>query len=748
MIFTERVITDDNEMMDEVISSSETSPQDVRKSPRGSAVRELWRKREGSIRSINSKNLNTRRGELIVNESEEENGKGNHETIASKRNELELTVEEVIDNDDNNDHNNKKDNAVGKKRAIAVAPRRSTVRDSWKKIAASTPKTRANPPNNNPRSPVISNGTDSAPNSSSSNIERQSLHNNLADGDIPLPQSTNENHDEEGSCDSPAINATGWNSKEKQIEQDVREGSSRSYSSAGHNSCAREIISNSTSPSAFNELKSKWAQFGVQQQAQTSPEKVITYKTNANIESFLKKASTESTSLEISPSSIKLFPKKSPDDYSAESAKDKEEITLSNTFERKKLLKFDPTTSKSTQSYNTRKYNSPEKRTHRSTGSDSTKETYSSSVSSGESNDLSYGCHSGLNTMSSSLASRRKKLDSKTLRSKYTRRQTNRSVVASVNKDSGIDTAPEKSSTIALTSTKDLVPTFSHDGDSTEISPPKIKEAVKNTDSQKSPDTIGKCSSRDASTTTQNPEYANNFSSLTSRASRKLRNIRQRQQQARNNDHESSDKSRRKTLSGEIQESNPIPLSSKESNTNPLSVSHNKTNLTFDVQTPKILDSPPPADTATIRRTRENTSYRSTLVSTDAVVLSPNPSLCSETDTITGESKNSRKSSPLHGVVPDANKMIPEEFVSEKNTNVESFQSAYNRTTLKDIAKDMTDEASSVLGMDDFNQIMQDAFNKIPFGDLFHLPSKKIIKRVPSPVEEVAIEVEYVADSD
>jgi len=193
-----------------------------------------------------------------------------------------------------------------------------------------------------------------------------------------------------------------------------------------------------------------------------------------------------------------------------------------------------------------------------------------------------------------------------------------------------------------------------------------------------------------------------------------------------------------------------------------------KSRIESPVQTPQHVDSRPPASSPTIRRTRTNDSFGSSIISMDeSTALSP--SLCSETTysnsqmhstyasefttgsaSIAGESKNSQKS-PLHDVVPDADKMVPEEFVSEKNTNVDSFKTAVERTSIGQLAKDMTEEASSVLGLDIFNSGMQNAINKLVLGDVFQQKKtrpKKLPKRAPSPIEEVAIEVEYVADSD
>jgi hypothetical protein len=170
---------------------------------------------------------------------------------------------------------------------------------------------------------------------------------------------------------------------------------------------------------------------------------------------------------------------------------------------------------------------------------------------------------------------------------------------------------------------------------------------------------------------------------------------------------------------------------------------------------------------------QENGSYvNPSVVSMDDSVAR-NPSLCSETlySSSKLESPNTSSKKYHHrsalDVVVDANEMVPDEFVSEKDANVQSFQTAYNNMSLEQIAKDMQEEASSVLNMDflnnDFlnndllNQGMQAAgqsLNKLVSasigGGVFQQKRspKKLIKRPTSPIEEVAIEVEYIADAE
>jgi hypothetical protein len=285
----------------------------------------------------------------------------------------------------------------------------------------------------------------------------------------------------------------------------------------------------------------------------------------------------------------------------------------------------------------------------------------------------------------------------------------------------------------------------------------------------------------------QNYSNSNSRSSLNSRASRKLRDIRQRQQQARNSRNEVQDKINDESskelntevLTNESQQKN-NDVSSPEL-TMKASVPHDEVNHSLDdnvlqpqpllespSQTPQIIDSRPSVPTPIIRRTKTNESCASSLISMDeSTALSP--SLCSETTydnsqmhittesaTIAGETRDSQatrdSSQRSRLIVSDADRMVPDEFVSEKNANVESFKTAYESTSFGQIAKDMTEQASSVLGIDILNSGMQNTLNKLVLGDVFgqkKITRKKVPKRrVPSPVEEVAIEVEYVADSD
>lgn len=113
--------------------------------------------------------------------------------------------------------------------------------------------------------------------------------------------------------------------------------------------------------------------------------------------------------------------------------------------------------------------------------------------------------------------------------------------------------------------------------------------------------------------------------------------------------------------------------------------------------------------------------------------------------------KSPHRKSPLE-VVPGADDMVPDEFVSEKNASVASFRTAYKRMSFEQMAKDIREEAGSVLDMEFISKGMHaasESIHKFVESEVFAAPRpRKTNNRIPSPVEEVAIEVEYIADSD
>lgn len=123
----------------------------------------------------------------------------------------------------------------------------------------------------------------------------------------------------------------------------------------------------------------------------------------------------------------------------------------------------------------------------------------------------------------------------------------------------------------------------------------------------------------------------------------------------------------------------------------------------------------------------------------------------SQSANVTSENAIGAQTSPLNGVVPNMEEMVPDQFFSEKDANVESFKTVYDKTSFGQIANDMREEASSLFELDILNEGVQGVHSALnTLGDaLFQTTSpRKLTRRAPSPIEEVAIEVEYVADPE
>ena len=1055
MIFTgDRVATND-EKMDEV-----TSSQDEQKSSysKRSSVVELWRKREGSIRSSNTTNKNTSlspsKSTIISAAEEEEEEKlpinsnkfeeekkqynhqqHQHQQIGSSQHseqdsrqhneksasDSNLRYDDDDDDDDddnnskkniasdsernkpesavtteNNDNNNTGDGGngrIGKKQgvvAVSAPARRSNIRDSWKKKAVnsspqhpSTPNRKAIHIDTTPCSPVIlynEQPTESAPSNCCNpvvvvidDVDRQSLDSSLNNSSPIVVESTTTTT----TTTSPSVKRSGirnssWRNRGGSI------GSINSTTSTTNSvkpiideqQAAKDDDVNETPPSnsnnnatsspsssAFDELKSKWAKFGVQHQpphptsTKSLPSQATTTTTTTPTKSFPRtvppsdgnhvvtnQLTDETTQKEEqqqqqqetnvkSPSRINVRPK-IPDRSGNKTIQNELVIVTGegssptsniSSAENNKSKFSKPT--KISRVKNLRKINTsssiPDNRIQKSSIGLNSKVTTKSSPSSSPSPLASKAVSMG----SSRLASRRK-LDSKGLRSKYTRRQTSATSSTTSNTDeesldittknssatnsSADDLIPIKQSSIAVTTSfvsaeqsvhhsllpssaeKEFVPSFPLDeslqdnslnlyntaatatttkviGKSEELNTRDhpshsfvpIQSQYESTDrrstgtnggemtkstllspqsnstdalnnfiavskfksnspiiypktqnnQQQNPNnnevdrtscddswSIGASNSRgEGSGEIRNQNYTNNSRSpFNSRASRKLREIRQRQQQLRNSriegqdntSDESSKELNTEVLTNESQNNNVV--SSSELTTK-ASVPHDEANHNLDdscpsynvlqpqplldspIQTPRIVDSRPSVSTPIIQRTKTNESCASSLISMDESTA-VSPSLYSETTndnshmmhstaesaTIGGETRDSQttrdSSQRSRLIVPDADRMVPEEFVSEKDANVESFKTAYETTSFEQIAKDMTEQASSVLGIDILNNGMQNTLNELGLGDVFRQKKtnrKKVPKRrVPSPVEEVAIEVEYVADSD
>ena len=1024
MIFTgDRVATND-EKMDEV-----TSSQDEQKSSysKRSSVVELWRKREGAIRSSNTTNKNTspspskstiisaaeeeeEEEKLPINSNkfEEEKKQYNHqqhqhqqigssqhseqdsrqhnEKSASDSN-LRYDNDDDDDDDDDDDNNSKKNIAsdsernepesaittgnndsnntgdggngnIGKKQGVVVvsAPaRRSNIKNSWKKKAVnsspqhpSTPDRKAIHIDTTPCSPVIlynEQPTELAPSNCCNpvvvvidDVDRQSLDSSLNNSSPIVVESTTATTTTTTTT-SPSVKRSGirnssWRNRGGSIGSinsttsttnsvkpiiDEQQAAKDDNVNETPPSNSNNNATSSPSSSAFDELKSKWAKFGVQQQpshptsTKSLPSQATT--TTTPTKSFPRTVPpsdgnhvvTNQLTDETNELVIVTGEGSSPTSNISSAENNKSKFSKPTKISRVKNLRKINTSS-----------SIPDNRIQKSSIGLDSKVTTKSSPSSSPSPLASKAVSMG----SSRLASRRK-LDSKGLRSKYTRRQTSATSSTTSNTDeesldittknssatnsSADDLIPIEQSSIAVTTSfvsaeqsvhhsllpssaeKEFVPSFPLDESlqdnslnlyntaatattttkvigkseelntrdhpshsfvpiqsqyestdrrstgtnggemtkSTLLSPqsnstdalnnfiavskfksnspiiyPKTQNnqqqnpnnnEVDRTSCDDSWSSSASNSRREGSGENCNQNYTNNSRSpFNSRASRKLREIRQRQQQLRNSriegqdntSDESSKELNTEVLTNESQNNNVV--SSSELTTK-ASVPHDEANHSLDdscpsynvlqpqplldspIQTPRIVDSRPSVSTPIIQRTKTNESCASSLISMDESTA-VSPSIYSETTndnshmmhstaesaTIGGETRDSQttrdSSQRSRLIVPDADRMVPEEFVSEKDANVESFKTAYETTSFEQIAKDMTEQASSVLGIDILNNGMQNTLNELGLGDVFRQKKttrKKIPKRrVPSPVEEVAIEVEYVADSD
>jgi hypothetical protein len=139
--------------------------------------------------------------------------------------------------------------------------------------------------------------------------------------------------------------------------------------------------------------------------------------------------------------------------------------------------------------------------------------------------------------------------------------------------------------------------------------------------------------------------------------------------------------------------------------------------------------------------------------------------IASETTGGGRSSRTGKKSSPRtpRGSSFASKVIVAEEFVSESNANVEAFKSAYQSLSLEQIAHDLKEEvAGSVLNVQalnlkklakDLNEGMtaaSESLNRlVGTGVLFQDNRRISSQRDTSPMEEeVAIEVEYIEDSD
>eukprot|EP00529_Nitzschia_sp_RCC80_P017618 CAMPEP_0113510258 /NCGR_PEP_ID=MMETSP0014_2-20120614/38033_1 /TAXON_ID=2857 /ORGANISM="Nitzschia sp." /LENGTH=813 /DNA_ID=CAMNT_0000406183 /DNA_START=427 /DNA_END=2869 /DNA_ORIENTATION=- /assembly_acc=CAM_ASM_000159 len=127
--------------------------------------------------------------------------------------------------------------------------------------------------------------------------------------------------------------------------------------------------------------------------------------------------------------------------------------------------------------------------------------------------------------------------------------------------------------------------------------------------------------------------------------------------------------------------------------------------------------------------------------------------MTSEATGFTEPKRKRRGRYSLVDVVSNPDHVVPDKFVAEKNASVASFAHAYEKISFSQLACDIGEEASSALDMEFWSKGMQsagDTINKFVGNDLFPTTTKP--KQPPLSTvnsgEEVAVEVEFIADSD
>jgi len=645
-----------------------------------SSVVELWKKREGTIKAANA--LPKDRAQVMAFEEKKEN---NQDIVIDS--EQDSRQQEKNANSQEGSERNGPESTVSSlergtessKNTVTSAPRRASIRDSWKKRAANIPSPSA----------------------------QQSLR-VVTTADVNVTENSELN---------------GPSPRSKSVT-DVKSPNTGTEKSIGTRSAEP---SPTASSSSFNELKSKWAKFGVQTESGGNQPSESTPRTSLHSPARIDGESDaggdkgfQNEALKMSPRSFtksRSFVSQRSNSFNADSnARVVLESPQLDINEKEKRLPISPRVSK---------------------------------------DKVDTESHSS-ETASKALASRR--LASKTFRSKYSRRP-------SANSPRGADqpASPTENLTTEENVGSPIQPFPSNKKEYGPSSP--LNEATENdTKSSLSPymsknrDVYARSrsfdlkqsrvstspglriiSSTDDGSTTIEGSPTVSRSTLSSRASRRLRDIRLRQQTQGKD---------------ECQDGKDTPSHDTNTGTN-TGIEVDEPSQESQIQEPGHIPSPL---ASSLPKSQTNESNGSTFISIGGSSAF-SPHLCAEStyenaqiDSTCAFDFNARNGSadgakdnpksPLHNVVPDVNEMIPDEFVSEKNAHFDSFKTAYDNTSFSQLAKDMTAEASSIFGLD-----IHAAINNL--GDMFQTQSpKKVIKRSPSPLEEVAIEVEYVADSD
>ncbi len=149
--------------------------------------------------------------------------------------------------------------------------------------------------------------------------------------------------------------------------------------------------------------------------------------------------------------------------------------------------------------------------------------------------------------------------------------------------------------------------------------------------------------------------------------------------------------------------------------------------------------------------------------STTSHVLSTVTSVSDVTSVKEGQFNSTRSRDSLM----DSDDIVTDQFVCQSNADVEAFTASFQSLSLAQFASDLKEEAGTVLKGVDFKKLSNNwnegvaaasqslgaasqTLNKLVRKEV--VPKKKhlplVPDRIPSPVEEIAIEVEYVEDSD
>jgi len=809
------IITDENAKMEAATNSQQDKPlvQNEGKSsyskPRSSVV-DLWKKREGTIKAANAvPKEKTRDIAIDFEEKKESNHRIDVDSEQDARRQKNSSATEVLVPEPTIDESLDRDMENSKNTSVNVAAfRRSSIKNSWKKKAA-------NIPTSQPAGLTVV----------TTNMDRPTTN-----SDMSSPQSRITPESKEIPSATEKSNAP---TNTRVVERSNTPTNTRAVERSNTPTNTR-AVENSPS-SAFNELKSKWAKFGVQkenegekQQSQLSP------RTNTSVESPLKvidSASEAHVRGDIAPQSenvAKESPKrnynKSKSFLSQRSSSfnnsSVEKTSPENTKPRTKGIEspltpnsrlgqrsssFNNGNAEKTNPESTTKpeskevispltprsrldqrsssfnFNNVEKTNPEESTKPESKET-ESPVSPRAAKNQTNTKSASSETVSTGLSSR--KLGAKSFRSKYRRGTVNRgtekitsptnntSADAASEQNTGNPSEPKKPSPdysvppIEKESIAFFPPYRSTPNDcnlpsssnvSSALGRPKIDRRsrscgpkVSHTGTDSSLQTTALL---DDAPTTKEGSAVVSPSPLSSRASRRIRDVRQKQQTQRKDENENTKKEtnvKRSVSAGKVRHSSSNVFIQPES-------AQNQPLQEPQIQEPGRIRSRTSPFMQRIRTHEphgnnfipmdESAAFSSSLCSGSTYGNSQTHSaqtgeFTSENATVGAESRSTQRSS-LHTVVPDMNEMVPDEFVSENDSNFESFKTAVDRTSFIELAKDLQEDARCVFNVTG----IQTALNS--FGGLFNKPSpKKVVKRPASPVEEVAIEVEYVADSD